>query len=158
VPGTPVLLERRGEGEAGDLAVVRRGRGRAKVERVLGPASAIEVVLEGLLVEEGERRGFEPYTPPELAAEGRVDLRNRLAFTIDPETAKDFDDALTLEADRAFVHIADVSWFVPAGSPLDRGAAERAFSVYVPGFVSPMLPPELSEELCSLGRTSTASA
>ena len=52
--------------------------------------------------------------------------------------------------DRAFVHIADVSWFVPAGSPLDRGAQERAFSVYVPGLVSPMLPPELSEELCSL--------
>ena len=150
MPGTPLLLERRGDGEPGDLAVVRKGRGRAKVERVLGPASSIEVVLEGLLVEQGELRGFEPYTPPELAVEGRVDLRDRLAFTIDPETAKDFDDALTLEEDRAFVHIADVSWFVDAGSPLDRGAAERAFSVYVPGFVSPMLPPELSEELCSL--------
>ena len=149
-PGTPLLLERRGEGQPGDLAVVRRGRGRAKVERVLGPASSIEVVLEGLLVEEGELRGFEPYTPPELDVEGRVDLRDRLAFTIDPETAKDFDDALTLEENRAFVHIADVSWFVDAGSPLDRGAAERAFSVYVPGLVSPMLPPELSEELCSL--------
>ena len=48
------------------------------------------------------------------------------------------------------MHIADVSWFVGAGTPLDRGAAERAFSVYVPGLVSPMLPPELSEELCSL--------
>ena len=150
MPGTPVLVERRGEGQPGDLAVVRRGRGRAKVERVLGRASSIEVVLEGLLVEEGELRGFEPYTPPELDVEGRVDLRDRLAFTIDPETAKDFDDALTLEEDRAFVHIADVSWFVDAGSPLDRGAAERAFSVYVPGLVSPMLPPELSEELCSL--------
>jgi ribonuclease R len=150
VPGTPVLVERRGEGQPGDLAVVRRGRGRAKLDRVLGQASSIEVVLEGLLVEEGELRGFEPYTPPELDVEGRVDLRDRLAFTIDPETAKDFDDALTLEEDRAFVHIADVSWFVDAGSPLDRGADERAFSVYVPGLVSPMLPPELSEELCSL--------
>ena len=150
MPGTPVLLERRGEGQPGDLAVIRRSRGRAKVERVLGPASSIEVVLEGLLVEEGELRGFEPYTPPELDVEGRVDLRDRLAFTIDPETAKDFDDALTLEDDRAFVHIADVSWFVDEGSPLDLGAAERAFSVYVPGLVSPMLPPELSEELCSL--------
>jgi ribonuclease R len=117
---------------------------------MLGPAGSIEVVLEALLVEEGELRGFEPYTPPELDVEGRVDLRDRLAFTIDPATAKDFDDALTLEEDRAFVHIADVSWFVGAGSPLDRGAAERAFSVYVPGLVSPMLPPELSEELCSL--------
>ncbi|MET0201317.1 MAG: RNB domain-containing ribonuclease, partial [Gaiellaceae bacterium] len=100
---------------------------------MLGQASSIEVVLEGLLVEEGELRGFEPYTPPELDVEGRVDLRDRLAFTIDPETAKDFDDALTLEEDRAFVHIADVSWFVDAGSPLDRGSAERASSVYVPG-------------------------
>jgi ribonuclease R len=151
-PGTPLLLDRKGISDAGpgDLAVVRKRRGRARVERVLGPASSIEVVLEGLLVEEGELRGFEPYSPPELDVEGRVDLRDRLAFTIDPETAKDFDDALTLEDDRAFVHIADVSWFVAAGSPLDRGAAERAFSVYVPGLVSPMLPPELSEELCSL--------
>ena len=48
------------------------------------------------------------------------------------------------------MHIADVSHFVPAGSPLDRGAAERAFSLYVPGRVAPMLPPELSNDLCSL--------
>ena len=152
VPGTPLLLDpkRAGDARPGDLAVALAGRGRAKVERVLGPASSIEVVLEGLLVEQGELRGFEPYTPPELDVEGRVDLRDQLSFTIDPETAKDFDDALTLHEDRAFVHIADVSWFVGAGSPLDRGAAERAFSVYVPGLVSPMLPPELSEELCSL--------
>jgi ribonuclease R len=152
VPGTPLMLERKGAGEArpGDLAVARTSRGRARVERVLGPASSIEVVLEGLLVEEGELRGFEPYEPPAIDAEGRVDLRDLISFTIDPETAKDFDDALTVEEDRAFVHIADVSWFVAAGSPLDRGAAERAFSIYVPGLVSPMLPPELSEELCSL--------
>jgi len=152
VPGTPLLLDRKGlrESGPGDLAVVQKGRGRAHVERVLGPASSIDVVLEGLLVEEGELRGFEPYSPPEIETQNRVDLRDRLAFTIDPETAKDFDDALTVEEDRAFVHIADVSWFVQAGSPLDRGAAERAFSVYVPGLVSPMLPPELSEELCSL--------
>jgi ribonuclease R len=152
VPGTPILLERKGAGEAGpgDLAVIRKGRGRARIERVVGPASAIEAVLEGLLVEEGELRGFELYDPPAIEVEGRVDLRDALAFTIDPETAKDFDDALTVEEDRALVHIADVSWFVAAGSPLDGGAADRAFSVYVPGLVSPMLPPELSEELCSL--------
>jgi ribonuclease R len=146
------VLDRKGIGDAGpgDLAVVRKGRGRARVERVLGPARSIEVVLEGLLVEEGELRGFEPYDPPAIDSTGRVDLRDRLAFTIDPDTAKDFDDALTVEEDRAFVHIADVSWFVEAGTPLDRGASERAFSVYVPGLVSPMLPPELSEELCSL--------
>ena len=107
---------------------------------MLGDASRIDVVLQGLLVEEGELRGFEPYDPPALDLEGRVDFRDRLAFTIDPETAKDYDDALTVEADRAFVHIADVSWFVEAGSPLDLGAADRASSVYVPGMVSPMLP------------------
>jgi ribonuclease R len=118
--------------------------------RLLGRASAIESVLQALLVQEGELRGFEPYDPPSISTEDRVDLRGELAFTIDPETAKDFDDALTITGDRACVHIADVAWFVPAGSALDRGARERAFSVYVPGLVSPMLPPELSEELCSL--------
>jgi ribonuclease R len=51
---------------------------------------------------------------------------------------------------RAWVHIADVSHFVPAGTPLDRGAAERSFSVYVPGLVAPMLPPGLADDLCSL--------
>jgi ribonuclease R len=146
------VLDRKGAGEVrpGDLAVVLKGRGRARVDKVLGPASSIQSVLEALLVQEGELRGFEPYDPPPISTEGRVDLREELAFTIDPETAKDFDDALTVTEDRAYVHIADVSWFVPAGSPLDRGAQERAFSVYVPGLVSPMLPPELSEELCSL--------
>jgi ribonuclease R len=151
-PGVPLLLDKRGSGEArpGDLALVRTGRGRARLERVLGRADRIETVLEGLLVQEGELAGFEPFDPPAFSTEGRVDLRSELAVTIDPETAKDFDDALTLHDDRALVHIADVSWFVPAGSPLDRGAAGRAFSVYVPGLVSPMLPAELSDDLCSL--------
>ena len=56
------------------------------------------------------------------------------------------------EADgfRWWVHIADVSAYLPTGVPLDRGAAERAFSTYVPGRVAPMLPPELSEDRCSL--------
>src|SRR5262249_62102939 len=51
---------------------------------------------------------------------------------------------------RAWAHIADVSYFVPAGSPLDRGAARRGFSTYVPGLVAPMLRPELADDLCSL--------
>src|SRR5436305_12824176 len=151
-PGVPVVLGKRGSGEArpGDLALVRTGRGRARLERVLGRADRIETVLEALLVQEGELAGFEPYDPPPFSTEGRVDLRGELAFTIDPETAKDFDDALTLHDDRVLVHIADVSWFVPAGSPLDHGAGRRAFSVYVPGLVAPMLPPELADDLCSL--------
>src|SRR5207237_8944171 len=84
----------------------------------------------------------------------RAGIRDLLPFTIDPETAKDFDDALSVRREpdgfRAWVHIADVAFFVPAGSPLDRGAAERATSVYVPGRVVPMLPHELADDLCSL--------
>jgi ribonuclease R len=150
--GVPIVVDRKGAGAArpGDLAVVSGRRGRARVERVIGSAKRIENVLEALLVERGARRGFEPHDPPQPSLDDRVDLRGELTFTIDPETAKDFDDALTLKPDRAFVHIADVSAFVPAGTPLDRGAAARAFSTYVPGLVAPMLPPELADDLCSL--------
>jgi ribonuclease R len=155
-PGTPIVLDTKGlvHVEPGDLVVVQQGRGRAHVERRLGPATRIENVLEGLLVERGARVEFEPHTPPEPSLEGRVDLRDLLSFTIDPETAKDYDDALSFRREpdgiRAWVHIADVSYFVPAGSPLDLGAAERAFSTYVPGLVAPMLPHWLADDLCSL--------
>jgi ribonuclease R len=156
VPGTPVVLDRKSlhGAERGDLVVVASGRGRAKVERVLGPADRIESVLEGLLVDRGAQVPFEPFDLPEPSVDARTDLRHLTTFTIDPDKAKDFDDAISVvrEADgvRAWVHIADVSWFVPAGSPLDRGAAGRAFSTYVPGLVAPMLPPELSDDVCSL--------
>jgi ribonuclease R len=150
------VLDKKGLGDLGpgDLAVVSTRRGRARLERALGPADRIETVLEGLLEHEGLRGPFEPFTLPEPSSEGRVDLRDLLTFTIDPETAKDFDDAISTRAEgdgvRVWVHIADVSWFVPAGSPLDRGAAERALSVYVPGLVAPMLPHELADDACSL--------
>ena len=152
----PLVLESKGIGDLGpgDLAVVRTGRGRAKVETALGPADRIENVLEALLVERGARQPFEPHDPPDPDPAGRVDLRELLTYTVDPETAKDFDDALSFrrepEGIRAWVHIADVSWFVGAGTPLDRGAARRAFSTYVPGTVAPMLPHELADDLCSL--------
>jgi ribonuclease R len=156
--GVPVVVDRKGAGEAsvGDLVVLTLGRGRARLERVLGAASRIEAVLEGLLWHEGARRPQPPLPPPSPDDEpDRVDLRHLYAFTIDPEGAKDFDDALTFQPEdgggvRAWVHIADVSAFVPAGSLLDRDAAERGVSVYVPGRVAPMLPPELSDDLCSL--------
>src|SRR5581483_3734475 len=63
--GVPVVLDRKAlkGAERGDLAVVASGRGRAQVERVLGPADRIESVLEGLLVERGARTGFEPFDP-----------------------------------------------------------------------------------------------
>ena len=134
--------------------MLRPGRGRARLEAVLGKANDVEAVLEGLLVQEGERRPFEPHDVPEPSLEGRTDLRDLVTFTIDPDTAKDFDDAISVvrEGDglRAWVHIADVAHFVPAGTPLDHGASRRAFSVYVPGRVAPMLPPELSDDACSL--------
>ncbi len=120
------------------------------MQRVLGSAKRIENVLEALLVERGARQSFEPFDAPVGSLDGRVDLRGEVSFTIDPETAKDFDDALTLTDDRAYVHIADVSYYVRAGTALDHGATRRAFSTYVPGRVAPMLPPELSEDLCSL--------
>src|SRR5262249_54692915 len=122
----------------------------ARVERALGSASRIENVLEALLVEAGARPEFEPYDPPAIELDGRVDLRELATFTIDPETAKDFDDALSIGDERAYVHIADVSYFVRAGMPLDSGAARRGFSTYVPGLVAPMLPNELADDLCSL--------
>ena len=155
-PGTPIVLDRKGLDGAGqgDLAVVRPSKGRAKVEKVVGPASSLAAVLEALMEQEGLRRPFEPYEPPAPAHEGRTDLRELVTFTIDPDTAKDFDDAISVQEEgkglRAWVHIADVSAFVPAGTPLDIGASQRGNSVYIPGRVAPMLPPRLSEDLCSL--------
>jgi ribonuclease R len=155
--GVPVTVDRKGSGDAspGDLAVLRLGRGRARLEAVLGRPDDVGAVLEGLLWHEGVRRprAAVPPSPGDLEPD-RADLRHLLAFTIDPDEAKDFDDALSFRREedgiRAWVHIADVSAFVPAGSPLDRDAAERAFSAYVPGKVEPMLPDHLSADLCSL--------
>jgi ribonuclease R len=152
----PLVLDKRGISEvrSGQLAVVAPGRGRARLEKALGPADSVESVLDALLEQEGFVETYEPHDPPPSTLEGRVDLRGQLAFTIDPETAKDFDDAISVQTEgdglRAWVHIADVSHFVPAGSPLDRGAARRSFSAYAPGRVAPMLPPELADDLCSL--------
>jgi ribonuclease R len=155
--GVPVTVDRRGSGGAGpgELVVLRLGRGRARVERVLGKPGDVEAVLEALLWREGVRRPHPPIPsePGELEPE-RADLRDLLAFTIDPDDAEDFDDALSVRRQgdglRAWVHIADVSAYVRAGSPLDQDAVERAFSVYVPGRVEPMLPERLSSDLCSL--------
>jgi len=95
--------------------------------------------------------------PAEIEREnypGRRDLTRDLIITIDGDDAKDFDDAVSLTAEngiyRLGVHIADVSEFVRARTPLDTEALERGTSVYFPGEVLPMLPHELSDGLCSL--------
>ena len=109
------------------------------------------------------------------ATDGRRDLRSLPTFTIDPESARDFDDAISAERlpggapeiprrrarrrvapgqatrrRRVWVHIADVCAYVPEGSPVDREARRRSTSVYVPGAVEPMLPQALSNDACSL--------
>lgn len=84
----------------------------------------------------------------------REDLRGIETFTIDPDTAKDFDDAISLSKSKGVyhlaVHIADVSHYVKAGGELDKEAFLRANSTYFPGKCIPMLPSELSDHLCSL--------
>ncbi len=92
---------------------------------------------------------------PAKDLKSRVDFTKLECFTIDPETAKDYDDAVSLTKDRKGVyrlgvHIADVAHYVSTNSPLDIEAYHRCNSTYFPGACIPMLPEELSNELCSL--------
>lgn len=95
----------------------------------------------------------QPVTPEEVLR--RRDMRQALTFTIDPDDAKDFDDALSFETlddgtYRIGVHIADVTHYVKQGTALDDEAYTRGTSIYLVGQVIPMLPERLSNELCSL--------
>jgi ribonuclease R len=120
-------------------------------------------VIEALMLDCGLRRGFDAAVEHQAREsarqpqrqDGRRDLRELATFTIDPVGARDFDDAVSAQrmqdgTVRVWVHIADVSAYVPAGSLVDREARERGTSVYVPGAVEPMLPHALSNEACSL--------
>jgi ribonuclease R len=139
-----------------------RQRSRGRRGRREEPKSARDAV-EALLRDELGGRGFRAALEVEAAeaaerAESRSGRRRDLTglptFTVDPATARDFDDAVSArregEAIRLWIHIADVAAHVPPGSPLDREARRRGNSTYVPGAVEPMLPHALSEEACSL--------
>ncbi len=106
-------------------------------------------------VEREARRANECGLDAHADLASRRDLRSLPTFTIDPASARDFDDAISAEHlgeghVRVYVHIADVCAYVPPGSPIDREARHRATSVYVPGAVEPMLPQALSNKACSL--------
>lgn len=160
-PGPPLTLGRVGVVDAGPgelVAVEVTGPGRGLVAERLGPVTDASAVVHGLAVEAGIAEPWPDDVEAEaarlprdpVAGDDRVDLRAVPTFTIDPADAGDHDDALSAAGDRVLVHIADVAAFVPEGGPIDREAARRATSVYLPGRVDPMLPDRLSSELCSL--------
>jgi ribonuclease R len=140
------------------------GIGVARVERLLDPEKPVTLATEAAIAKfslpvefssaalaDAARHGTE-VDPAEVAR--RVDLRHLPLVTIDGEDARDFDDAVYAEPNgrglRLVVAIADVSWYVREGTVLDAEARERGTSVYFPRRVVPMLPPALSDELCSL--------
>src|SRR6185312_14909871 len=141
----------------------RRGSG-AKVLRRIGRPDVARDVIEALMLDRGLRRSFGGSVEDEArgaaarvmaSTAGRRDLSDLATFTIDPVSARDFDDAISAEAiggegARIWVHIADVAAHVKPGSKLDREAQRRATSIYAPGTVEPMLPHALSSDACSL--------
>jgi ribonuclease R len=165
--GGRMVLDRDSRAHPGDLVLVRpatRSGGHAKLVRTLGRPDVASDVLEALMLDRGLRRRFDPAVEraarkardrgPDVEV-ARRDLRDLPTFTIDPVTARDFDDAISAQlldddTTRVWVHIADVSAYVRPGSLVDREAARRGTSVYVPGRVEPMLPEALSNDACSL--------
>ncbi len=159
--GPRTAVERGGAGE-GDLVLVGSGKRGARVVRRIGRPDRARDVLEGLMLDRGLHRNYaraaggeaehalaEPY-----ARDARVDLTELPTFTIDPDDAQDFDDAVSARREgeriRLWIHIADVTAYLRPGGPLEREAFRRGTSVYVPGAVEPMLPEALSNRACSL--------
>ncbi|HRP09845.1 MAG TPA: ribonuclease R [Terricaulis sp.] len=171
-----IIIEQHNVGEAkdGDLVFAEIAVGQR--ERAHGPKKGVIKEIIGrendpraasilAMHTHGIREGFTPEEeaqahaakPPTL--KGRTDLRQVPLITIDPEDARDHDDAVYAQADddpnnqggwRVWVAIADVSAYVAPGSALDRGAYRRGNSTYFPDRVAPMLPEALSADLCSL--------
>ena len=156
----------------GDKVVVRLENWESRhvnpegeIVEVLGPSTApgvdmLSIIRKFHLPTEFPRRVVaEAEQIPEVVAaamwEGREDLREQFIFTIDPDDARDFDDAINVErldggGWRLGVHIADVAAYVVPGSELDKEAVKRGNSVYLPDRVIPMLPERLSNGVCSL--------
>jgi ribonuclease R len=145
------------------LVEVGEGRGRARVVRELGDPGLAADVLDAMLADRDVRAGFvrrieEDAADAAARAENldvdRRDLRALPTFTVDPATARDFDDAVSASRTerglRLWIHIADVAAHVRPGGALDKEARRRANSTYVPGQVAPMLPQTLSGDACSL--------
>ena len=170
-PAQRMVVSRDSSYGVGDLVLVssaasgRRGQGaRVRVVRRLGKPAVARDVIEALMLDRGLARGFDaPVTRAAKAASERLvelggarrDLRRLPTFTIDPTTARDFDDAVSAtEAEgggwAVWVHIADVSAYVTPRDAIDREAYRRGTSIYVPGAVEPMLPEDLSNGACSL--------
>ena len=144
---------------------VRYGKPVGMVTSVLGAAGSSDIEMKAILINAGFQLEFpaavmreseglkEEISEAEVAK--RRDMREVLTFTIDPDTAKDFDDAISLQyletGDIEIgVHIADVSHYVKPETALDKEALSRSTSVYLVDRVLPMLPEKLSNELCSL--------
>lgn len=136
-----------------------------RVVEILGKAGVHEVEMHAILAEFGLPYEFPPeveeaakLVPHEVTAEEvsrRRDMRGITTFTIDPKSAKDFDDALSIRRlpsgnVEVGVHIADVTHYLKSGSVLDLEARKRATSVYLVDRTIPMLPEVLSNDLCSL--------
>ncbi|MFM8450608.1 MAG: ribonuclease R [Haliscomenobacter sp.] len=138
---------------------------QGRILYVLGKAGTHDIEMKSILI----NNGFNLFFPEEVTAEAealpgeihpdevarRRDMRGVTTFTIDPENARDFDDALSFQLLEnghleVGVHIADVSHYVREGSALDKEAYLRSTSVYLVDRVLPMLPERLSNELCSL--------
>src|SRR3954447_4269485 len=158
-PGTKVVVEMTQYPERGQ-------RAQGVITEVLGKAGEKDVDLKSVIVQHnlpGEfpedvlaqaRRALDEFDPEDERTK-RLDLTGEVICTIDPDDAKDYDDAISIRKlpDGHWelgVHIADVSFFVPKGSPLDEEARKRGNSAYFPGHVIPMLPEILSNGVCSL--------
>ncbi|MDX2001054.1 MAG: ribonuclease R [Chitinophagales bacterium] len=136
-----------------------------RIIETIGKAGLNDIEMKGILIENGFPLEFSEATMeetdriPETISEEEIakrhDMRTVQTFTIDPEDAKDFDDALSFQVlengnYEIGVHIADVSHYVQPGSAMDKDAFERATSVYLVDRVLPMFPEKLSNMVCSL--------